>query len=112
MRRTRSRRVPMPEEAPAVPPGRAAAAPDVGARLTELQRSGGNQMVVRLLASARSAPAADGGDLADRVRAQLGRGEALSDELRAQAQAGLGQPLGEVRLHRDGAATSLAADLG
>ena len=112
MRRTRSRRVPVPEEVPAVPPGRAAAAPDVASRLTELQRSGGNQMVVRLLASARSVQSADGGDLADRVRAQLGRGEPLPDGLRAQAQAGLGQPLGEVRLHRDGAAASLAADFG
>src|SRR5436309_2619713 len=65
MRRTRSRRVPVPEEVPAVPPGRAAAAPDVASRLTELQRSGGNQMVVRLLASARSVQSADGGDLAD-----------------------------------------------
>src|SRR5205814_4532380 len=112
MRRTRSVRVPVPQEAPAVPPGRAAAAPDVATCLAELHQTGGNQMVVRLLASARSAQAADGGDLAGRVRARLGRGEPLSDNLRTQAQAGLGQPLGDVRLHRDTEAAALAGNLG
>jgi Domain of unknown function (DUF4157) len=112
MRRTRSVRVPVPAQAAAARAGGAAADPDVATRLTELQQTGGNQMVVRLLAAARSAPATEGPDLAGRLRAQLGRGEPLAGDLRAQAQAGLGQPLGDVRLHRDTEAASLAAGLG
>ena len=110
MRRTRKTRIPVPEQAAGAAPAARTGAPDVAGKLAELQTTGGNQMVVRLLASARSAQGDAGGDLAGRVRAQLGRGEALSDDLRAQAEAGLGQPLGDVRLHRDTEAATLARD--
>jgi hypothetical protein len=79
--------------------------------MMRLQGAGGNQMVVRLLASARSAGREPDSELADRIRAQLGRGEQLPDGLRAEAQAGLGQRLGDVRLHRDTQAAALAGDL-
>jgi hypothetical protein len=51
------------------------------------------------------------GDLAGRIRGQLGRGERLPDDIRARAEADLAQPLGEVRFHRDPQAATLAADL-
>ncbi len=86
-------------------------APSAVNEIMRLQATGGNQMVVRLVAAGRSPGREPDGDLADRIRAQLGRGERLPDDLRAQAQAGLGRRLGEVRLHRDTDAASLADDL-
>jgi hypothetical protein len=51
------------------------------------------------------------GDLAGRIRGQLGRGERLPHNIRARAEADLAQPLGDVRLHRDPQAATLAAEL-
>jgi hypothetical protein len=51
------------------------------------------------------------GDLAGRIRDQLGRGERLPDDIRARAESDLAQPLGDVRLHRDPQAATLAAEL-
>src|SRR4051794_16391420 len=80
--------------------------------LTQLQATGGNQMMVRLLASGRSARGEAGDELAERIRARLGLGDALPGDVRTQAQAGLGQRLGDVRLHRDTESGALARELG
>jgi hypothetical protein len=72
--------------------------------------SGGNQMMVRLLESG-SSEGNPGGDLAARIRAQLGAGSALSPQVRGQMEAGLGQRLGDVRVHTDSTAASLSTQL-
>src|SRR5262245_51172057 len=71
------------------------------AGLVRLQGAGGNQMVIRLLSSLQSSRDAPGNELADNIRVQLGRGEPLPEGIRAEVQTSLGQPLRDVRLHRD-----------
>lgn len=55
--------------------------------LLRWQATGGNQMVVRLLESARSATP-PGGDLAERIRARIGGGQPLPAGVRADVEAG------------------------
>jgi hypothetical protein len=72
--------------------------------------SGGNQMVARLLAADTSTDGA-GDDLAGRIRSQLGGGIGLNNSLRGQMEAGLGQRLGDVRIHTDATAAKLSGEL-
>src|SRR5262249_41909875 len=65
--------------------------------------AGGNQMMVRLLADGTATGAA-GDDLASRIRAQLGGGMGLPNSVRSQMESGLGQRLGDVRIHTDATA--------
>ncbi|GAB3883985.1 hypothetical protein GCM10029964_044290 [Kibdelosporangium lantanae] len=74
--------------------------------------SGGNQMVARLLsADATTDTGGTGDDLAGRIRAQLGGGVGLPNSVRGQMEAGLGQRLGDVRIHTDATAASLSSEL-
>lgn len=70
-------------------------------------------MVVRLLAAARSEDAPTGPDpsLAAAIRSRLGGGSPLPADVRAEAEEGFQQPLGDVRVHTDAPAASLAAQL-
>jgi hypothetical protein len=81
--------------------------------LRQLQSTGGNQMVLRLL-SAGNIQDDDGADaIAGRIRAKLGGGEPLAGDVRAAMEQGIGQPLpGDIRLHRGGESASLAGQLG
>ncbi|OLB76501.1 MAG: hypothetical protein AUI14_18600 [Actinobacteria bacterium 13_2_20CM_2_71_6] len=74
------------------------------------QATGGNQMVVRLLESARSA-ALPGDDLAGQIRTRLGGGQPLPASVRTDVETGLGQRLGDVRLHTDAPAATFASEL-
>jgi Domain of unknown function (DUF4157) len=77
----------------------------------ELQATGGNAMVGRLLRSM-----SDGGDpapvpgdeLAARIQRRLGRGEPLPAEVPDRFGTSLGAPLSGVRIHRDAEAAELA----
>jgi hypothetical protein len=81
------------------------------ALVRRLQFVGGNRMTARLLESAGGQPCtAD--EIASRIGDRIGRGQPLSAGTRADAEAGLGAQLPDVRLHRDAEAASLAADLG
>src|SRR2546421_2733997 len=93
-------------------PVRASAVPDPGlaGTLLSCQATGGNQMVVRLLESARSA-ALPGDDLAGRIRTRLGGGQPLPTSVRTDVETGLGQRLGDVRLHTDAPAATFASEL-
>ncbi|ONI73377.1 hypothetical protein ALI144C_46590 [Actinosynnema sp. ALI-1.44] len=72
--------------------------------------AGGNQMVARLIeGESRGLP---GDDVADRIRGQLGGGSPLPAQVRTQMESGLGQSLGDVRLHTDATAASLSNQLG
>jgi hypothetical protein len=112
-------RSPVPGQAPLEPEHNHAPAhrpPDVAAQLLRYQESGGNQMVLRLLVAARSGGSGSGttaeeAPLADSIRSRLGGGNPLPTGVRAEAEAGLGQPLGDVRLHTDSPAASMAAQL-
>ena len=115
MDRSRST-VPVPAAERAEAQSRARPTPheaDISARLLDLQATGGNQMVVRLLAAARSADAHTTPDpsLAAAIRNRLGGGSPLRPELRAEAEAGFQQPLGDVRVHTDAPAAALASRL-
>lgn len=91
---------------PAVPGG------EVAARLLDYQATGGNQMVVRLLAAARQATgSASGESVAEGIRGRLGGGSPLPADVRAEAEAGFGRPLGDVRVHTDASAGALATQL-
>jgi hypothetical protein len=72
--------------------------------------SGGNQMVARLLSDGTATGDA-GDDLANRIRTQLGGGVGLSNSLRGQMETGLGQRLGDVRIHTDATAATLSSEL-
>lgn len=72
--------------------------------------AGGNQMVARLVAG--ESEGLPGDDVADRIRGQLGGGSPLPAQLRSQMESGLGQPLGDVRLHTDATAAALSSQLG
>lgn len=105
---------PTHEAAPERAPNRSAPArvePENASGLLTLQATGGNQMTVRLLESARSGNRTSGDDMAARIRARLGGGDPLPADLRANMEAGLGQQLGAVRLHRDAEAAALASNL-
>lgn len=78
----------------------------VAGLVLRLQASGGNRAVTRLLDSA----ARDG--LADGIQARSGTGEPLAAPVRAQVEQRLGAGFGDVRIHRDVAAATLAAGLG
>jgi hypothetical protein len=72
--------------------------------------AGGNQMVARLLEG--ESTGLPGDDVATRIRAQLGGGSPLPAQLRSEMESGIGQPLGDVRLHTDSTAASLSNQLG
>ncbi|CAM3990059.1 DUF4157 domain-containing protein [Kibdelosporangium persicum] len=72
--------------------------------------AGGNQMVARLVEG--ESQGLPGDDVADRIRGQLGGGSPLPAQLRTQMESGLGQSLGDVRLHTDSAAANLSNELG
>jgi hypothetical protein len=82
--------------------------------LLDLQASGGNAMVGRLLRSAEpgAGAAAASDDVAQRIRARLGGGEQLADELREKFSPVVGAPLDGVRLHHDSEAAELAGAVG
>jgi hypothetical protein len=107
---------PAPEERAGEPvtaaaPARPAA--DVTGMLMACQATGGNQMVLRLLADSAAAPHAPAGSgVADSIRGRTGGGSPLPPDVRAEAEAGLGQRLGDVRLHTDAPAAALATRLG
>jgi hypothetical protein len=91
-------------------PNRTAQPAGAAAVLLHLQATGGNQMALRMLAQSGGTEAT-GDDLAQRIRVAQRGGEPLRDDLRAEAQhtfAGLG----DVRVHRDAEAASLAGSLG
>nr|WP_179419271.1 DUF4157 domain-containing protein [Streptomyces sp. TLI_235] len=69
-------------------------------------------MTARLLEDETAAAPTAGADLAERIRARAGGGRSLPPEVRAEAEAGLGRPLGDVRLHDDAEAADLASRLG
>jgi hypothetical protein len=82
--------------------------------LHDLQASGGNAMVGRLLRSAEPdghAPAASE-DVAHRIRSRLGGGEPVSDDLRERFAPVVGSPLDGVHLHHDTEAADLAGAVG
>ncbi|HEX5205508.1 DUF4157 domain-containing protein [Paractinoplanes rhizophilus] len=79
--------------------------------LLRLQGAGGNQMVVRMMEAANNAQGA-AEHLRERIASQLGRGEPLSRNVQAEAEADLGASMDGVRVHRDTAAAGLAEDLG
>jgi len=96
--------------APARVPARSAEpGGEVAARLLGYQATGGNQMVLRLLAAARQADA--GPSIAENIQGRLGGGSPLPADVRADAEAGFGRPLGDVRLHTDAPAAALATQL-
>ncbi|TCO62375.1 DUF4157 domain-containing protein [Actinocrispum wychmicini] len=72
---------------------------------------GGNQMMVRLLED--SAPAAEpgGDDLAVRIQSRLGKGGSLPSDVRSSVESDMGQSFGNVVVHRDAEAASLASEL-
>ncbi|MET0237048.1 MAG: DUF4157 domain-containing protein [Kibdelosporangium sp.] len=72
--------------------------------------AGGNQMVARLLEG--ESTGLPGDDIANRIRGRLGGGSPLPAQLRTQMESGLGQSLGDVRLHTDSTAASLSDQLG
>ncbi|MBP2322522.1 hypothetical protein JOF56_002907 [Kibdelosporangium banguiense] len=72
--------------------------------------AGGNQMVARLVEGASSGLPGD--DVATRIRSQLGGGSPLPAQLRSEMESGLGQSLGDVRLHTDSTAANLSSQLG
>lgn len=104
-------RAPVPEQRPEPVPVRAPAPvpTDLAGTLLGYQSTLGNQMVVRLLA-ARAARTGD--DVAERIRARQGGGSPVPDTVRERVEAGLGTPLGDVRLHTDAPAAQLATELG
>ena len=59
-----------------------------------------------------AAPAEPTADAANRLSSMRGRGEPLSDELRAYFEPRFGRDFSAVRVHRDGNADRLAGDLG
>src|SRR5690348_11760639 len=87
-----------PEQRPEPEPVRAPAPVpvDLAGTLLGYQSTLGNEMVVRLLA-ARTATAGD--DVGERIRARQGGGSPLPDTVRERVESGLGQPLGDVRVH-------------
>lgn len=86
-------------------------APDV-LLLRQLQNTGGNQMVLRLLRSGNGQDGTGADAVADRIRAKLGSGEPLASDVRATMEQSIEQPLpGGIRLHRDGEAAALAGQL-
>jgi hypothetical protein len=81
--------------------------------LMECQATGGNQMALRLMADSDAAPhAGAGAGVADSIRGRIGGGSPLPPDVRAEAEAGLGQRLGDVRVHTDAPAAALATQLG
>ncbi|RSM67398.1 DUF4157 domain-containing protein [Kibdelosporangium aridum] len=72
--------------------------------------AGGNQMVARLIAG--ESEGLPGDNVADQIRGRLGGGSPLPAQLRSQMETGLGQSLGDVRLHTDSAAANLSDQLG
>jgi hypothetical protein len=72
--------------------------------------AGGNQMVARLLEG--ESTGLPGDDIATRIRSQLGGGSPLPAQLRTEMESGIGQPLGDVRLHTDSSAATLSNQLG
>ena len=87
------------------------AANDLVSTVLGYQATAGNQVVVRLLAAARSG-SAPGDDVSARIRTRVGGGQPLPDGVRAEVEAGLGQRLGDVRVHTDAPAAQLATELG
>ncbi|MET0132074.1 MAG: DUF4157 domain-containing protein [Kibdelosporangium sp.] len=71
--------------------------------------AGGNQMVARLLEGDGTGSAGD--QIANQIRAKLGGGSPLPAQLRSQMETGLGQSLGNVRLHTDATAANLSNQL-
>jgi Domain of unknown function (DUF4157) len=72
--------------------------------------AGGNQMVARLMEGGSTG--LPGNDVATQIRSQLGGGTPLPAQLRSQMESGLGQSLGDVRLHTDATAANLSNQLG
>ncbi|MCE7005795.1 DUF4157 domain-containing protein [Kibdelosporangium philippinense] len=72
--------------------------------------AGGNQMIARLIAG--ESEGLPGDNVADQIRGRLGGGSPLPAQLRTQMESGLGQSLGDVRLHTDSAAANLSDQLG
>ena len=75
---------------------------DITHLMLHAQAHGGNQMVARAVAD---------NPLEDRLRSRLGGGRPLPGDLRAEAETGFGRPLGDVRVHTDGHAASMATEL-
>ncbi len=67
-------------------------------------------MMVRLLSETDTAPGGD--DLATRIRSRLGKGSALPSDVRSGMESSMGQGFGDVVVHRDAEAASLASELG
>jgi hypothetical protein len=79
--------------------------------LLSLQSLGGNQAVRRLVQDSPGEPPA-GGDVADRIRGKLGRGEPLAGQPRGALESAMGGDFGGVRIHRDAESADLAQRLG
>src|SRR4051812_20284290 len=75
---------------------------DITHVMLHAQAHGGNQMVARAVAD---------NPLEDRLRSRLGGGRPLSADVRAEAETGFGRPMGDVRVHTDGHAASMATEL-
>src|SRR5690349_12536037 len=80
--------------------------------LRQLQSTGGNQMVLRLLSAGNIQDGSGADAIAGRIRAKLGGGEPLAGDVRVAMEQGIGQPLpGDIRIHRGGESASLAGQL-
>lgn len=75
---------------------------DITHLLLHAQEHGGNQMVSRAVAD---------NPLEDRLRSRLGGGAPLPGAIRGEMETGFGRPLGDVRLHTDSPAASMATEL-
>jgi len=62
-------------------------------------------------AAVDSEPLASNASVRDRLQARLGRGEKLSNSLKARMETGLQANFGDIRVHTDGPAAALARDL-
>jgi hypothetical protein len=91
---------PAPAADPAVP------APVVPTRLLARLLEGDHQD------GGPAAGAGGGADLAGRIGQRIGGGRPMPADLRSEVETGLGQQLGDVRLHTDGTAAQLATDVG
>jgi uncharacterized protein DUF4157 len=78
--------------------------------LLRVQQAGGNAMAVRLM---RSAATADAEDIAGKIGRRVGGGESLPRDLQQRfGDAGGGDALTNVRVHRDAGAADLARSVG
>jgi len=107
----RARRTAQAERAAPTPAARPIPGSGAADWLLARQAHGGNQMVLRLLAAAGTERPQPADGLATQLQARLGAGEPLAADVRSDMESRLGHDFGAVVIHRDAAATDLAARL-